>query len=169
MKKCFVFDFDQTLADTTARIKVMSNYSSTCPENDEFVGYLTPSQFSSYSLDLGEYFDFSEFRDDKFIHNADPTFLMHLAKEVSEEDQDVYILTAREDDSADAIQEFLLQYGVKAKTIHCVGGIQSTIPHKKREMLLTVMQDYDKVYYFDDCPNNIKHAPEGENIRKYKV
>ena len=167
MKKAFVFDFDQTLADTTARIKVMSLGIN--PGEDKFVKYLTPKQFSSYSLDLGEYFDFSEFRDDKFIHNADPTFLIHLAKEVSEEDQDVYILTAREDDSADAIQEFLRQYGVKTKTIHCVGGTKETIPHKKREMLLTIIQDYDMVYYFDDCPNNIKHAPEGENIRKYKV
>jgi len=166
MKKCFVFDFDDTLATTTARIKIMM--TGTCPENDEFVGYLTPKQFSSYSLDLGEYFDFSEFRDDKFIHNADPTFLMHLAQEVSNEQQDVYILTAREDDSADAIQEFLKQYGVNTKTIHCVGGTQSTIPHKKREMLLTIMKEYDKVYYFDDCVDNVNAAPEGSNLRKYK-
>ena len=167
MNKCFVFDFDDTLATTTARIKIMRNGS--CPENDECIGLLSPKQFSSYSLDLGEYFDFSEFRDDKFIHNADPTFLMHLAKEVSDEHQDVYILTAREDDSADAIQEFLWSYGVKCKTIHCLGGTQSTIPHKKREMLLTIMKEYDKVYYFEDCPKNLAAAPEGENIRKYKV
>ena len=94
---------------------------------------------------------------------------MHLAQEVSEEDQDVYILTAREDDSADAIQSFLANYNVNAKTIHCVGGTKETIPQKKKEMLLTIMQKYDKIYYYDDSPDNIESAPEGDNIRKYKV
>ena len=138
-------------------------------ENNEFVGYLTPKQFSSYSLDLGEYFDFSEFRDDKFIHNADPTFLMHLAKEVSDEHQDVYILTAREDDSADAIQEFLWSYGVKCKTIHCVGGTKDGIPKKKADVIMMLLQEYDKLYFWDDSENNISAIPDHNKIRKYKV
>ena len=45
MKKCFIFDFDDTLATTTARIKIMM--TGTCPENDECVGLLSPKQFSS--------------------------------------------------------------------------------------------------------------------------
>ena len=166
MRKAFVFDFDDTLATTTARIKVMRTF---CGVHDELVRYLTPKEFSSHALYVDEYFDFSEFRDDRFIKDASPTFLMHLAQEVSEEDQDVYILTAREDDSADAIQSFLASYNVNAKTIHCVGGTQKNIPQKKREMLLTIMAKYDKIYYYDDSSDNIEGAPEGDNIRKYQV
>ena len=165
MKKAFIFDFDNTLAITTARIKVMK--ISSCLEKAELVGFVTPSQFSNYPLDLGEYFDFSEFSDNKFIENADPTFLIHLAKEVSQEHQDIYILTAREDDSADAIQAFLKEYGIKARQIHCVGGTQETIPIKKRNMLLTIMEGYDKLYFFDDCPNNIDSAPNHDKLKKY--
>ena len=94
---------------------------------------------------------------------------MHLAQEVSKEHQDVYILTAREDNSADAIRSFLATHNVNAKTIHCVGGTKETIPEKKREMLLTIMAKYDKIYYYDDSPDNIESAPNGDNIRKYKV
>ena len=119
MRKAFVFDFDDTLAVTDATIRVFRDCQ---PWSERFVASLTPQEFSSYELKTGEHFDFSEFRDERFIKNADPTFLMHLAQEVSEEDQDVYILTAIEDDSADAIQSFLANYNFKAKTIHCVVG-----------------------------------------------
>ena len=166
MRKAFVFDFDDTLAVTKATVRV---FRDCYPWYENFVATLTPKEFSSYELKTGEHFDFSEFRDEQFIKNADPTFLIHLAQEVSEEDQDVYILTAREDDSADAIQSFLASYNVNAKTIHCVGGTQKNIPQKKREMLLTIMQKYDKIYYYDDSSDNIESAPEGDNIRKYKV
>ena len=161
MRKAFVFDFDDTLATTTARIKVMDGAG--------LVTHVQPRDFSNFKLNVGEYFDFTEFRDDRFIKDADPTFLMYLAQEVSEEDQDVYILTAREDDSADAIQSFLASYNVNAKTIHCVGGTQKNIPQKKREMLLTIMAKYDKIYYYDDNSDNIEGAPDGDNIRKYQV
>ena len=161
MRKAFVFDFDDTLATTTARIKVMDGAG--------LVTHVQPRDFSNFKLNVGEFFDFTEFRDDRFIKDADPTFLMYLAQEVSEENQDVYILTAREDDSADAIQSFLASYNVNAKTIHCVGGTQKNIPQKKREMLLTIMAKYDKVYYYDDSCDNIEGAPEGDNIRKYQV
>ena len=167
MKKCFVFDFDDTLATTTARIKIMMTGS--CPENDELVGYLEPKQFSSYELQTAEYFDFSEFRDSSLIQDANPTFLLNLAKEVDNEGHDVYILTAREDDSADAIREFLASYDVAPKMIHCVGGSQKNIPERKREMLMMFIQQYDKVYYYDDCSKNINNAPNSSNIRKYKV
>lgn len=169
MRKAFVFDWDETLAVTTARIKVMRTEIFSCPENDELVGYLTPKQFSSYSLELGEYFDFSEFRDDKFIEKADATFLMNLAQEVSNEDHSVYILTAREDDSADAIQEFLKSYGVKARTIFCVGGTKETIPQRKHDILMMLVDKYDKTYFYDDCYSNIKAAPDDPRLRKYKV
>lgn len=168
MNKCFVFDFDDTIATTTARIIVKSKHPLQ-HFKEQTLEYLTPSQFSSYELKEGEWFDFNEFRDSKFIQNANPTFLIHLAQEVDNEGHDVYILTAREDDSSDAIAEFLSQFNVHPKTIHCVGGTKETIPQRKHDILMMLIRNYSKVYFYDDCKNNIDNAPEHENFRKYKV
>lgn len=161
MRKCFVFDFDDTLATTTARIRVMDQVG--------LVTHVQPRDFSNFKLGSSEYFDFSEFRDSDMIKDANPTFLLNLAKEVDNEGHDVYILTAREDDSADSIREFLASYNVNPRMIHCVGGSQKTIPEKKRQMLMMFVEQYDKVYYYDDCSKNIDRAPDASNIRKYKV
>ena len=161
MRKCFVFDFDDTIATTTARIKVMDKAG--------LVTHIRPRELSNFKLKASEYFDFSEFRDSDMIKDAKPTFLLDLAKEVDEEGHDIYILTAREDDSADAIREFLTSYDIRPRMIHCVGGSQKNIPEKKRQMLMMLVEQYDKVYYYDDCSRNIDRAPDASNIRKYKV
>ena len=46
---------------------------------------------------------------------------MDLAKEVHDEDHDVYILTARSSVCADAIEAFLALHGIKPKFVFCVG------------------------------------------------
>ena len=48
IKKCFVFDFDDTLATTTAKILVWGRGSS--EYGDAIVRELTPAEFSSYEL-----------------------------------------------------------------------------------------------------------------------
>lgn len=168
MKKAFIFDFDDTLATTTARIIVKYDNGYLDVE-DDIVAYLLPKEFNKYELEDDEYFDFSEFCDARFIQQADATFLMSLASEVDKEGHDIYILTAREDDSADAIAAFLSSYGVHAKGIHCVGGRKESIPKRKHDILMMLIRQYDKCYFYDDCPNNIANAPVAENFRKYQV
>ena len=162
IKKAFVFYFDDTLATTKANVRI---YNS----DGIFVESVAPSELSSFVLPDKHYMDFVEFHDNSFIENADPTFLIHLAVEVSNERHDVFILTAREDDSSDAIDAFLLNHDIDAKTIHCVGGKDKPIAEKKAEILNTIIQMYDKTYFYDDSQTNIETAPEGENFRKYKV
>jgi len=162
IKKAFVFDFDDTLVTTKAKIRI---YNS----DGIFVRNIAPTELSSFVLGKDEYYDFREFHDNSFIEDADPTFLIHLAVEVSNERHDVFILTAREDDSSDAIGAFLLNHNIDAKTIHCVGGKDRPIAEKKAEILNTIIQMYDKTYFYDDSQENIETAPEGENFRKYKV
>ena len=62
MRKAFVFDFDDTLATTTARIRVMDGASG-------LVTHVQPRDFSSFQLNRGEFFDFTEFRDDRCVHS----------------------------------------------------------------------------------------------------
>jgi len=168
MKKAFIFDFDDTLATTTARVIVMRD-NGYLDQNDDVVAYLAPKEFSRYELEEGEYFDFTEFCDAQFIQDADATFLMGLAEQVDREGHDIYILTARDDDSSEAIRQFLADYGVRAKGIHCVGGRKETISKRKHDILMMLIRQYDKCYFYDDCPNNIANAPVAENFRKYQV
>jgi len=168
MKKAFVFDFDDTLATTTARVIVMRD-NGYLDQDDDVVAHLAPKEFSRYELEKGEYFDFTEFCDDKLIQEASPTWLMDLAKEIDNEGHDIYILTAREDNSADAIAGFLSQFGVHPKTISCVGGTKESISKRKHDFLFMLIQQYDKTYFYDDSADNIEQAPSHKNFRKYQV
>lgn len=162
MRKAFVFDYDDTLAITECKINLFD-------QDHNLIKKLTPREFSSWTLDEGQYFNFDEFRDKAFISRAEATFLLNLAKEVHDESHSVYILTARESDVHDAILEWFKSHKIFPKTIYCVGGTDKTIAKRKREILLTIMEEYDKCYYYDDCPKNIAEAPEGTNLRKYQV
>ena len=160
MKKAFVFDFDDTLAFTDAHVLVHG------PSYEWH--RLTPAEFNRYELQDDEYFDFSEFKNPEYILNGKPTKLVELASEVYNEGHDLFILTARSDSIADAIQEFLSLYGIKATAVHCVGDHGSNIARNKRKVLLTIMESYDKIYFYDDDESNIEAAQE-IGVKSYKV
>ena len=160
MKKAFVFDFDDTLAFTDAHIVV---HGQDCEWHK-----LTPDEFNRYELQDGEWFDFSEFNDAEYILNGKPTKLVRLASEVYREGHDLFILTARNDSVADAIQDFLSRFGIKATAVHCVGDDGSDISKNKRKVLLTIMEAYDKIYFYDDDQKNVEAAQE-IGVKSYKV
>jgi|19_taG_2_1085344.scaffolds.fasta_scaffold01373_5 phosphoserine phosphatase len=160
MNKAFVFDFDDTLAITSARVIVRNSMN---------VAYKSISslEFPGYKLGNGESFDFSEFRDDAFVKNADPKFLMVLAREVYEEGHKVFILTARQDTVAAAIHTWLMYHGVDATEVHCVGA-EGCVPVSKKKILMDIVSRFDKTYFYDDSESNIsifKH----EKLRSYLV
>lgn len=161
MKKAFIFDFDDTLATTAAQVIVRDSMN---------VAYrsLTPAQFNAYKLGNGESFDFSEFRDEDFVHNADPTLLIHLAREVYDEGHAVYVLTARDASISDAIHTWLKTHGIDAIEIHCVGGTTETIPWNKKRVLLDMVKKYDKIYFYDDSEENI-NIFQHDKLRSYLV
>jgi hypothetical protein len=60
--KGYVFDFDDTLAKTSAKIHVF--------KNGDRIKSLDPQIFNTYNLKDGEVFDFSDFDDNRIIRNA---------------------------------------------------------------------------------------------------
>jgi hypothetical protein len=129
--KAFVFDFDETLAHTNAVV-----------------------------LD-GTDDKFAEFNNPSTILNGTPLELMDLAKEVHEEGHSVFILTARSDCVENAISEFLLRFGIEAKAIHCVGiNADVDVAKAKRTVLLSIIENHQIVYFFDDDERNIELASE---------
>ena len=152
--KAFVFDFDDTLAFTDARVHVMS-------EQNECVASLTPQEFNDVKLKDGQWFDFSDFNESSFILNGKPTKLIDLARDVFSDGHSVFILTARSYQASSAIAEFLKGFGVIAKEIHCVGSSKGgDIAKAKRKVLLSVIENFDKVWFFDDDKRNIELAKD---------
>jgi len=131
MKKAFVFDFDETLAHT-----------------DAVVLEDTENQFS-------------EFNDPLTILKGTPLELMILAKEVYDEGHSVFVLTARNDCVSGAIAEFMSYDGIVANEIHCVGSNANVnVAKAKRRVLLSIIENHDLVYFYDDDEKNIELASE---------
>jgi FMN phosphatase YigB (HAD superfamily) len=170
MKKAFVFDFDDTLATTDCKVIVRR------PNGRGSMGLpvrrLTPAEFNSDELAHGEEYDFSEFRSEKFIRKANPTFLMALAQEVYREGQAVYVLTARADNVADAIMDFLAECDVKPVKVFGVGSDTEKvdIAAEKKKVLGTLAQVFDLVYFYDDSEENCDLARGvGNGVKVYLV
>ena len=151
--KAFVFDFDDTLAFTDAKVHVLSPSRLVRKA-------LTPQEFNTHTLREGESFDFSEFDKASFILNSKPTKLIDLVKDVFSEGHSVFILTARNDCVASAIAQFLALHGVVAREVHCVGGWSLDIAKAKRKVLLSIIENFDKVWFFDDDARNIELAKD---------
>jgi phosphoserine phosphatase len=159
MKKAFIFDFDDTLATTDARIIVRRDEGDKGISESLILEKISPATYNTYELRPGYFFDFSEFRLDKFILNANPTKLMDLAEEVYSEGHPVYILTARNNVVCGAIASYLARFNIVAKAIHAVGsGADVNIAEEKRKVLETLIQVFDCVYFYDDCLENCEAA-----------
>jgi hypothetical protein len=153
--KAFVFDFDDTLAFTNARVHVLS------PCRSQVMASLTPQEFNSVKLRKGESFDFSDFDRASFILDGKPSKLIDLAKDVFSEGHSVFILTARTDCVASAIAEWLIGFGIVAKEVHCVGSSNGgDIAKAKRKVLLSIIENFDRVWFFDDDARNIELASD---------
>jgi FMN phosphatase YigB (HAD superfamily) len=137
--KAFVFDFDETLAHTNA-----------------------------VELD-GTADRWAEFKDPASILNGTPLELMGLAKAVHDEGHAVFILTARNACISDAIVEFLHRFGFEAHAVHCVGSDADVdVAKAKRTVLMSIIENHDAVWFFDDDATNIELA-EKLNCKAIKV
>ena len=167
MKKAFVFDFDDTLATTDCKVLVRDGRS---PRRSLPVRRLTPAEFNTDVLNDGEEYDFSEFRSAEFIRTANPTFLMALAKEVHNEGHAVYVLTARADNVADAIVDWLCGFDVQPVRVFGVGSDDKKvdIPVEKQKVLSTLKQVFDVVYFYDDDQHNVDLAGQ-VGVKTYLV
>ncbi len=157
MNKAFVFDFDDTLVKTDCRIGVKSNRV--------WKFGLTPQQFNNYTLNEGEEFDFSDFN---YVINPVALETLQLAKTVNDEQHAVYILTARSNTAKNPIIEFLKDNGINAKEVFCVGENGADIAKEKRTVLLTFIEGYDKIFFYDDNVHNVE-AAKSIGVKAYKV
>jgi acid phosphatase class B len=149
--KAFVFDFDDTLATTDARVVII--------ENGQFSHSISAAEYNTYILADNQSFHFGEFKNPEFIVNGKPLGLIELAKAVHAEGHSLYILTARNESASNGISAFLARFNITAKMIYCVGKDSNTnIAKAKQTVLMTIIDNHDITYFYDDDEANIELA-----------
>lgn len=149
-KKARVFDFDDTLAKTN------SNVLYTLPDGTE--GSLDATQFAEQYNELqeaGATFDYSEFNQ---VKDGRKGPLATLAKRFTESkgDRDVFVLTARPAESAEAIQEFLRSTLGISIPLQNISGLANGKPGAKAMWVAEkVSEGYNDVFFADDSKANV--------------
>lgn len=155
-----IFDIDDTLLHTTAKIKVVDN-------NGNVVRELTNQEFNQYNLQPGEQFDFGEFRNaEKFRQESKPivpmirklkTILAHAGN------ANVIMLTARADfDDKETFLQTFQDLGIDMSRVHVhrAGNLPGdAIPAEKKAVWVRKYlntKQYAHVRLYDDSMSNLR-------------
>ncbi len=154
-----IFDIDDTLLHTTAKIKVI--------KDGKVVKTLTNQEFNNYTLQPGEEFDFGEFRDaEKFNRESQPiepmvnklkTILDHAGN------AKVIMLTARADfDNKQLFLKTFADLGIDMSRVHVhrAGNLPGDeVPAEKKAVWVRRYLNTDKynhVRLYDDSMTNLR-------------
>lgn len=157
-----VFDVDDTLFHTTAKVKVM--------RGGEHVASLSNSQYNTHTLEPGHHYDFSEFRSaEKFDTESKPNERMlqkmrKLHSKVKKSGGKVIINTARADfDDKDRFLDAFRKQNVDIDNIHVhrAGNMKGdgTVAEKKTAIIRNQLNNsnYSHVSLYDDSEENLSH------------
>ena len=146
METLFIFDFDDTLIDSEAEIRV--NHS------DGTMSVLSSDEYAKYVEAEGDVFDFTDF--DAYPQHAkiiEPVFAELRSSISASGPQNVVILTARS--NPNPVELFLKNNNITGIEIAAVGS--SNPMEKARFVLDKVKLDlYDEVVLFEDNVKNIR-------------
>jgi hypothetical protein len=152
-----VLDFDDTVATSKSKVIVNAPYYGP-GKMTEMRMELTPAEFAKRHAELeraGAAFDFSEFN--KVIDGKKGPLFDKLQKAVDKfGNENVFILTARPQESAEAIRVFLEGMGIKFK-IENITGLENGTPQAKADWVLNkAAEGYNDFYFADDAMVNVK-------------
>jgi len=153
-----IFDIDDTLLHTTAKINVV--------RDGRVVRQLTNQEFNNYELQPGEEFDFGEFRSaEKFNQESRPIEpMIHKLKTIlaHSDNSDVIMLTARADfDNRDLFLKTFTDLGIDMSQVHVhrAGNLPGdAIPAEKKAVYVRRYADtgrYDHIRLYDDSKTNL--------------
>ena len=153
-KKIRVFDFDDTLAQTK------SNVLYTMPDGTK--GKIDAATFAKDAGKMeaeGAVWDFSEFSK---VMNGKKGPLFEVAKIIADKrgTEDVFVLTARPQDAAGPIQEFLAELGLDIPLKNITGLADGDPKAKANWMISKVAEGYNDFYFADDHTGNVKAVKE---------
>ena len=154
-----VFDIDETLFQTKAKIKVM--------KDGKVVKTLTNFEFNSYKLQQGEIYDFGQFKDAKFFAKTSTPIGRMIAKakaiikNATAKGSKVIISTARSDfDNKEVFLKALEAHGIPVDNIYIerAGNFNLGSSAKNKKVIFRKYLRsgrYNRVRFFDDDIKNI--------------
>lgn len=150
-KTLFVSDFDDTLAQTDAKIIVVR-------DGKRFI--LTPEEYAVYEEQPGDTFDFSEF--EKLINPKPIVRFVNLLKKAikSKKADKISVLTAR--GHTKPVAEFLRMMGITRGVF--IAALGNNNPQKKAEYIEKhIDTGFDRIAFVDDSPKNIAAVKQLRN------
>jgi hypothetical protein len=158
IKKLRVFDFDDTLAVTDAKIRIVNKGLE-----------LSSKEFADYQMEPGDKIDLSDFQTGELINPRPTNFLKTAFRKIVGGDSDIMILTARV--NTNGIKDFLSKY-VDPDRLIVIGGKKGASGEEtarlKRNAIASRLGDYDSIIFFDDSISNIE-AVKSLNSPKIKT
>ncbi len=151
-KKIRIFDFDDTLARSKSKVIVNMPDGTTKKIN--------ATEFARDSAKLenqGATFNFTEFN--KVIDGKKGP-LFKVAKTIQDQrgSEDIFVLTARPQDAAQPIQEFLASLGLNIP-LKNITGLEDGSPKAKADWVVNkVAEGYNDFYFTDDAFKNVKEV-----------
>ena len=166
MKKLTLFDFDNTLVRTLARIKIKD-------ANNITVHWL--KNLGDYKLKDGETIDFSDFETESVLQFARPLALLEKLRDLVNKQECVGILSARS--SFEIIHQYLETQGItidisKIFTINNpMWNLEGNNCVRKRKMIEMLIKDSDitHVEVYDDDVNNLLEISKIESTVDIKT
>ncbi|MGI9555455.1 MAG: hypothetical protein ACR2M9_01225 [Cyanophyceae cyanobacterium] len=150
VKKIRVFDFDDTLAKSKSMVIVNMPDGSTRKIN--------ATEFAAEAANLeteGAKFDFSEFS--KVVDGKKgPLFSVAQKIAAARGTDDIFILTARPQDAAGPIQEFMKANGIDIPLANITGLGDGTAAAKGRWIASKAAEGYNDFYFADDAIKNVQ-------------
>jgi len=149
-KKIRVFDFDDTLAQSSSKVLYTMPDGST--------GSLSATEFAKDSARLqsqGAIFNFDEFS--KVVEGKKGP-LFDIAKKIQDArgSEDIFVLTARPQSAAVPIQEFLSSMGLNIPLAN-ITGLEDGSPKAKADWMINKFAEgYNDFYFTDDATKNVK-------------
>ena len=143
-KKLRVFDFDDTLVQTTSHIYVT--------HKDGKESKLTPGQYAIYKEKPGDKFDFRDF--ESVINPIEIKAITKVLRDMlkGSGERGVFILTARS--AWKPIKDYLKDIGIRG--VHVV-ALASNNPKDKSDWIEKQIdsEGYDDIYFIDDSKKNV--------------
>lgn len=155
-----IFDIDETLFHTSANIIVRGS-------EGQVVHKLSNQQFNTYQLQVGEYFDFSEFKSAEIFNKTSQPIDRMFARVKSivkkkKPSSKVILLTARSDlDNKELFLDTFRKHGLPEIDdihVHRAGNLPVSAAEGKRIYIEQYIADgnFYKVRLFDDAESNLR-------------
>lgn len=164
--RILLFDVDDTLIHTTAKISIIKNH--------KVVKRISNSEYNEYILKPGESFGYEEFNNPIILSNEKFTPYWDTLKREYKKGTHIGILTARE--NMDMIYTFFKNNDIviKKDLVFAVGdpklNLKGSIAERKSKVISDLVNyGYRTFVFFDDNETNLKSAKELEHKFNIKI